>query len=86
MDPYRPWYYHYGVPPSGSRGHEFPDGDSRFSVNIYQQHITSSRNPLVSVPTSERREQVCSFFLFFLCVANEILTGNKTTIFVAIKV
>ena len=69
MDPYRPWYYHYGVPPSGSGGHEFPDGDSRFGVNIYQQHIASSRNPLVSVPTSERREQVCSFL--FLGVANE---------------
>ena len=54
---------------SGSGGHEFPDGDSRFGVNIYQQHIASSRNPLVSVPTSERREQVCSFFFvyFFVC-------------------
>ena len=82
MDPYRPWYYHYGVPPLGSGWHEFPDGDSHFGVNIYQQHIASSRNPLVSVPTSERREQV----FCFLCVANQILTGNKTTIFVAIKV
>ena len=65
MDPYRPWYYHYGVPPSSSGGHEFTDGDSHFGVNIYQQHIARSRGPVVSVSTSERHEQICSFP--FLC-------------------
>ena len=69
MDLYRPWYYHYGVPPSNSDGHEFSDGDSRFGVNIYQQHVASSRGPLVSLPTSERHEQVCLFFFFCCCVS-----------------
>ena len=67
MDPYRPWYYHYDVPPSSSGGYEFPDGDSRFGVNIYQQHIASSRGPLVSVPTCEGHEQFVRSF--FLCVS-----------------
>jgi len=70
MDPYssgRPWHFNYSdVYRPGSRGREFPqatgsarDPSSFGGVNVYQQQSATS-NPLVSVPISDRHEQVCS--------------------------
>lgn len=83
MDPYssgRTWYFNYSdVYRPGSRGCEFPQATGSASdpssfggvfggVYVYQQQIATS-NPLVSVPTSDRHEQVCSRRLWLLCLA-----------------
>jgi len=76
MDPYssgRPWYFNYSdVYRPGSRGREFLQATvitnnplSFGGVNVYQQQIATS-NPLVSVPTSNRHEQVCGTCGYFV--------------------